>query len=294
MKKNSTAKKPFFIAYQPILTSFAPDPRNPKKVSANKNVLQEGLVRLDQFVGSLMTELERLGIAENTLLIVMADNGPFTHHGPRGMNETLYRGGKGDFTEGGVRVPCLASWPGMIEPGTLIGDIIHVTDLFTTFARLGGATDAIPRDRVIDGVDQTALFLMGDTHSRRDYVMIYQGPNLAGAVKGRFKRHWAGALAGLSGAEFVDLYTDPREMAPEMIEQFHVKSMFNRQRQRHQLWMEKYPNRPDATPGPALTGIENVRPETVEIYQAPVDLSKLPFDLKDVYEQPLPWTQSDE
>ncbi len=294
VKKNSTAKKPFFIAYQPILTSFAPDPRNPKKVSANKNVLQEGLVRLDQFVGSLMTELERLGIAENTLLIVMADNGPFTHHGPRGMNETLYRGGKGDFTEGGVRVPCLASWPGMIEPGTLIGDIIHVTDLFTTFARLGGATAAIPRDRVIDGVDQTALFLMGDTHSRRDYVMIYQGPNLAGAVKGRFKRHWAGALVGLSGAEFVDLYTDPREVAPEMIQQFHVKSMFNRQRQRHQMWMEKYPNRPDATPGPALTHIENVRPETVNVYTAPVDPSKLPFDLKDVYDQPLPWTPSDE
>ena len=107
----------------------------------------------------------------------MADNGPFTHHGPRGMVETLYRGGKGDFTEGGVRVPALAVWPGTVKPGQIVGDIIHEADLFTTFARLGKATQYIPRDRVIDGVDQTALFLKGDTHSRRDYVMIYQGPN---------------------------------------------------------------------------------------------------------------------
>ena len=293
VKKNAAAKKPFFISYQPILLSFAPDARNPKKVSANKNVLQEALVKLDLFVGKLQAELEALGIAENTVLMVMADNGPFTHHGPRGMVETLYRGGKGDFTEGGVRVPALLSWPGMVKPGEIVGDIIHVTDLFTTFARLGGALDEIPRDRVIDGVDQTALLLLGDTHSRRDYVMIYQGPTLAAAVKGRFKRHWAGALEGLSGAEFVDLYTDPREVDPEMIEMFHVKSMFNRQRQRHELWMKKYPNRPDATRGPALTGISNVRPETELIYTAPIDPDDLPFDPRDVLEHDLPWVPSD-
>ena len=78
-----------------------------------------------------------------------------------------------------------------------------------------------------------------------------------------------------------------------MIEQFHVKSMFNRQRQRHEMWIEKYPNRPDATPGPALTGIENARPETIEISTWPVDPKKLPFNPKDVYEQDLPFTGSD-
>jgi len=294
MKKNVDAKKPFYVAYWPTLLAFTPDARNPVKLSANKNPLQDALVKLDIYIGKLMQELEDLGIAENTLVVLMADNGPFTHFGPRGMIETLYRGGKGDFTEGGVRVPAMAWWPGVIEPGQIVGDIVHETDLFTTFARLAGATKYIPTDRIIDGIDQTALFLKGDTFSRRDYVMIYQGPNLAAAVKGRWKRDWANALEGLSGAEFYDLFTDPREENPEMIEMFHLKSMFNRQRQRHQLWIEKYPNRPDATPGPALTGIENVRPETVKLYQAPVDVTKLPFDLKDVWEQELPWTTSDE
>ena len=78
-----------------------------------------------------------------------------------------------------------------------------------------------------------------------------------------------------------------------MIEQFHIKSMFNRQRQRHEFWMTKYPNREDATRGPALTGIENVRPETTEIYTAPLDLEDLPFDPREVLEHDLPWTPSD-
>lgn len=293
VKKNADAKKPFFISYQPILTSFAPDPRATSKVSANKNVLQEALVKLDIFVGTLMEELRILGIAENTLVVLMADNGPFTHSGPRGMVETLYTGGKGDFTEGGVRVPAMAWWPGTIEGGQIAGDIIHITDFYTTFARLGGALKHIPTDRVIDGVDQTSLFLNGDTYSRRDYVMIYQGPNLAAGIKGRFKRDWANALEGLSGAEFYDLYTDPREAHGEMIEMFHVKSMFNRQRRRHELWMEKYPNREDATYGPPLTGIENARPETKKLYKWPVDPKKLPFDPEEVSKHKIPFTHSD-
>lgn len=291
--KSVAEKKPFFIAYQPIATAFFPDPRVKTKRTANKNVLPEALEKIDDFVGKLFKHLEDKGIAENTLVIVMADNGPFIHYGPRGMAETLYRGGKGDFTEGGVRVPAIAKWPGVIKPGQIVGDIIHVTDLYTTFARLAGAKEHIPGDRVIDGVDQTSLFFNGDGHSRRDYVMIYQGPNLAGAVKGRFKRDWKHATPGLSKNEFYDLYTDPREKNGEMIEQFHVKSMFNRQRQRHELWIKKYPNRPDATTGPALTGIENVRPETKKIYTWPVDPKKLPFDPGEVSKQPLPFVGSD-
>ena len=129
---------------------------------------------LDPFIGQLMDLLTELGIAENTLVVAMADNGPMPHNPPPGlgMTETIFRGGKGDFTEGGVRVPAFAWWPGTIAPGQLVGDIIHETDLFTTFARLAGATEHIPTDRIIDGLDQTALFLEGDTHGRRDYVFI--------------------------------------------------------------------------------------------------------------------------
>ena len=291
--KSVAAQQPFFVAYHPILTAFFPDPRDPTKKTANKNLLQEDLVKLDAFVGELFDHLDARGIAENTLVVVMADNGPFIHYGPRGMVETLYTGGKGDFTEGGVRVPAIARWPGVIAPDQIVGDILHVSDLFTTFARLGGAMDGIPRDRVIDGVDQTSLFLNGDGFSRRDYVMIYQGPYLAAGVKGRFKRDWKNATPGLSKNEFYDLYTDPREKTGEMIEQFHIKSMFNRQPARHELWMQEYPNRPDATPGPALTGIVNERPETRQLYTAPVDTETLPFTPEQIGNYPRPFSDSD-
>lgn len=77
----------------------------------------------------------------------------------------------------------------MIAPGQIVGDVIHATDLFTTFARLGGATENIPTDCIIDGIDQTALFLKGDTFGRRDCVFIYTGNILAATVKGRDQRH---------------------------------------------------------------------------------------------------------
>jgi arylsulfatase A-like enzyme len=71
-------------------------------------VTAELITPLDVRIGALMSELKRLGIAENTLVVLMADNGPMVHNGPPGMVDTLYRGGKGDFLEGGVRVPAMA------------------------------------------------------------------------------------------------------------------------------------------------------------------------------------------
>ena len=74
-----------------------------------------------------------------------------------------------------------------------------------------------------------------------------------------------------------------------MIQQFHTKSMFGRQKERHELWMEKYPNREDATPGIPLQGIENVRPETVELYHAPFNREDLPFDPEEIMDHKLPY-----
>jgi arylsulfatase len=207
----------------------------------------------------------------------MADNGPMAHNGPPGMVETLYTGGKGDYTEGGIRVPAIAWWPGVIKPGQVIGDIIHETDLFTTFARLGGAMEHIPTDRVIDGVDQTALFLEGDTHSRRDYVFVYTGNVLASLVKGRYKRHLVGGKLGLSGPEFFDLYTDPREVSGKMLPMFPAKGMFNMMKLRHQLMKQNYPDKGQNRDLP-LQNIENARPETIEAGKPRVPADKVPFD----------------
>jgi arylsulfatase len=288
IQKNAAAKKPFYCAYWPVLTSFL---GFPDRVTSHGGLVQEALARFDVFVGTLMSELKSLGITENTLVVLTADNGPMTHNAPggnAGFNETLYRGGKGDYLEGGVRVPAMAWWPGTIKPGQTVGDIIHLTDLFTTFARLAGATQNIPTDRIIDGIDQTALLLKGDTFSRRDYVFIYTGPALAATVKGRYKRVWIGELPGLSGAAFFDLYMDTREVRGQMVPMFPAKGVFNMMKARHALWMEKYPNTPEARDWP-LTGIENARPETKAAGRPRVDVSKLPFDPKEFIKRLPSW-----
>jgi arylsulfatase A-like enzyme len=281
IERNAKAGKPFYVANWPMLNSFLP---SPQKCSVGRSLLQEGLqCNIDPFIGKLMARLEELGIAENTLVIAMADNGPMAHNPPPGlgMAETIFRGGKGDFLEGGVRVPAQAWWPGTIEPGQLAGDIIHETDLFTTFARIAGATQHIPTDRVIDGVDQTALLLNGDTHSRRDHVFIYAGPQLGAIVKGNYKRHFispdpVGEASGIPAA-FYFLPADPREKTPMLANLIHLKRPFNRMKLRHDLWKKKYPDAQEKH-GIPWTGIVNASDELKAHAEPKKNLSELPFD----------------
>jgi len=290
MRKSIKAKKPFYIAYWPQITPFAGFPDD--NITVSGGLLQEGLARFDIYIGKLMKELKTLGIEDNTLVVMMSDNGPMTHNGPPGMVETLYRGGKGDFLEGGVRVCAFARWPGVIDEGQIVGDIIHETDLFTTFANIGGATEHIPTDRIIDGIDQTSLILNGDGFSRRDYVFIYTGDELAATVKGRFKRDWRNALPGLSGPEFYDLYNDPREVQGQLIPLFPTKPMFSIMKTRHLMFKAAYPDKGQGRDFP-FKNIENARPETIKASKPRIDPSKLPFDPREVIMQVPEWDNLD-
>jgi arylsulfatase len=295
IRKNAQAGKPFFVEYWPNFLNFLA-PEIPKRSLSGLKV-PGAFQQLDAFVGTLMEELKELGIAENTLFIAMADNGPMVHSPPPGwgMLPMIYRGGKGDFTEGGVRVPAFAWWPGMIDDGQVVGDIIHVTDLYTTFARLAGATKYVPTDRIVDGLDQTALLLSGDTHSRRDSVFIYTGHDLAATVKGRYKRHWIGAgeaaAAGTPEA-YYDLYMDPREENPQLVPLIHTQGQFNQMVARHQLFKRKYPDVSNAK-GIPYTGLSNARPETKAIadrVRAVAD--SMPFDVEEYLEFEIPGSDS--
>jgi arylsulfatase len=289
IRRQAKADKPFFVAWWPQITSFL---GFPDRVTTSGAFIQEALARLDNRIAALNDLLKEVEIEDNTLVVLMADNGPMVHNGPPGMVETLYTGGKGDYTDGGVRVPAMARWPGVIDAGQVVGDIVHITDLYTTFARLAGALDAIPRDRIIDGVDQTSLLLNGDTHSRRDYVTIYTGPILAALVKGRYKRHLIGAQPGLSGPEFYDLYNDPREASGQMLPMFATKGMFNIMKLRHQAWATRYPNTGQNRDLP-LQGLENPRPEVATAGQFRVDPDSLPFDPYEFLKQQPEWENID-
>ena len=256
-------KKPFYLAYWPNVYDLMAQGR--KRTTSNSSMFAESMERMDKEIGEIMDLLKKEGIADNTLVVAMADNGPMEEL-VGAMYQNVFNGGKGSYKEGGIRVAAFAQWDGMIEKGTTVGDMITVHDLFTTFAKLGNATQYIPRDRIIDGIDQTAVFLEGDGNSRRDYYHVYTGPVLAATIKGQYKRAWLGDRPGLVKNAFFDLYQDPREMRPMMAQFLWAWGPFDMVKHRHENMNKKYPFK-QLTRGVPFEGIENLRPESITFQQ---------------------------
>jgi arylsulfatase len=150
----------------------------------------------------------------------------------------------------------------MIEADSIVADIVHVTDLFTSLAQFAGATNKIPRDRLIDGVDQTALMLLGETHGRRDHVFIYSGNVLKAVVKEQYKLNVPGPGENPIAAKFYDVFRDTREEYPVSSEiGAWGGAEFVRIIQRHMMRKQTYPDKGPAR-GRPYDGIENLRPET--------------------------------
>lgn len=259
--------KPFFLQYWPFIPLEFDRTAFNKFEMANGGTGVESLHKLDGWFGEIIDEVDRLGIAENTLVVLMADNGRFRQFDHiLGFSGTIYRGGKVDTQEGAVRVNAFARWPGMIEADQLAGDMIHITDLYTTFARIGNAMQYIPTDRVIDGLDQTALFLNGEGNGRRDYVFIYSGDVLRSVVKQKYKLELpAPGEPGVS-AKIYDLYRDPREESPMLEIALWAAASYQDLIERHMMQIKKYPHAKVGKDRP-YSGIENLRPESKKMVE---------------------------
>jgi arylsulfatase len=265
---------PFFLNYWPLYpVDFDSHGEGPKTPNGGSWVSR--MQQLDGWIGDILDEVEKLGIADNTVIAIMGDNGPMKQAlGSSGFTDMVYRGYKGTTTEGGVRVNAFVRWSGVIKAGSVAGDMIHVSDLYTTIARMTGATDNIPRDRIIDGVDQTALLINGDNHGRRDYVHIYNGPSLAATVKEQFKVHWPAPGTASFKLPIYNLYRDPREEHPLNVEGMWTVGYFTSMRQRHMAFKKKFPDR-EETHAMAYEGISNLRPETKALLERHYAAQKL-------------------
>jgi arylsulfatase len=188
------------------------------------------------------------------------------YRGLSGLDDRIYRGGKAQHLEGGVSVNAYVTWPGVIEPGSYAEDVFHVADLFTTMARLAGAMDGVPRDRIIDGIDQSGILLLGESHGRRDYVHIYEGPNLKSVVKRNYKMHLPGAGDNPIAAPLFDLYRDSREARPIDGIKYGpwAGGQFAAMVKRHIAYKQKYPDREPGR-GVPYGDIQNLRPETKKL-----------------------------
>lgn len=261
--------EPFFLQYWPLIPLDNTRAGRDGPESPNGGLYADKLQLLDRWVGDIMAEMETLGVADNTIVVLMGDNGHFTKYSPQsGFTSMVFRGGKGDTTEGGIRVDAFIRWPGMIGEDTIANNIIHVSDLYTTLARMTGAEAAIPRDRLIDGVDQSASLLIDDQKGRRDSVIVYSIASPKAIIKDQLKLELPPAGASPILANFYDVFRDTHEKYPVSTEvgAWGGKE-FVRILERHMQRKAKYPDTPPAM-GIPYEGIENLRPETVAAVEA--------------------------
>lgn len=132
--------------------------------------------QVDLSLGRLMACLDSLGIAGNTLVIFTSDNGgslKYTHNAP-------LRGGKGGFYEGGIRVPFVARWPGVISPATSTDWPANGIDFMPTFAELAGVS--LPGNQPVDGV--SLLPVIRDHELQPERSMFFHFPLYLGGEEG--------------------------------------------------------------------------------------------------------------
>lgn len=121
---------------------------------------------LDHHIGRLLDTLDGLGLADDTLVMVTSDNGPWFEGSTGGL-----RGTKLHTYEGGIRVPFVAQWPGRIPAGVGSDEPVCLFDLLPTLARLGGGT--VPSDRPIDGMDVSDVLTGGSIAGSRPLYFFH-------------------------------------------------------------------------------------------------------------------------
>ena len=181
------AGRPFFLYFAHMyvhLPIYAPDHFLRQ---AGGDPYAAGVAFIDWATGVLMAELERQGIADNTLIVFTSDNGSRAMAPSGGSNGPL-RGRKGEIWEGGWRVPGIFHWPGTIPAGSRCDRPAMSIDLFRTFAELAGAE--VGAGREIDGGNLCGV-LMGDPDADigREAFPYYRGNTLFAVRKGAWKLH---------------------------------------------------------------------------------------------------------
>lgn len=172
MMRDRPAGKPFFLwlaaldPHRPYHSGIIPDPSRPEEIKvppyhpdtpavrADYQVYYDEITRLDRYVGLVMDELESQGVAENTLILFISDNGrPF----PRDKT-TMY--------DSGIRTPWLVKWPAKVPPGSVCTKLVSTVDIAKTFMRLGGIGNP---GQTFEGIDFSPL-LTEPEKPLRDYI----------------------------------------------------------------------------------------------------------------------------
>jgi len=242
IKRRANEENPFFVNYWGKGNHFWGAHPDFRDTPAGTNTAAQ-MTEHDYNVGRVIKTLIDEGIAENTLVIWSSDNGPMYTVHPHG-GYSLLPGQKGQTLEGGIRVPSIAWWPGMIAEDQDPMDLFHISDWYTTMVAVGGALDKIPGDRVTDGVDQSALLLFGEGKGRRDHIFHYNTGKLEAIRKDQIKLNIVPRNPKFHFYEVYNIYHDPAEKFPNEIKNgMWAGPGMIKMIQDHKKLMQEYPNR---------------------------------------------------
>ena len=179
------ARKPFFFMFNfmHVHTPLFSSPRF-TNVSAG-GPFGDNVAEMDDAVGQVLAALDRLGLANDTLVLLTSDNGPYQEEGWQNVGRTgvtqatRLKGGKGQVWEGGLRMPAVARWPGRVAPGKTTDALVGSVDILPTLLSLAG--EELPSDRHYDGRDMAPVLFAAEpatAPSAHEFMFHYCGSNV--------------------------------------------------------------------------------------------------------------------
>ncbi len=274
IRKSHRKKKPFFInlwLHEPH-TPFHTHPKYRwrfRDLDEPDNIYASVLSHADERIGEVLTVLDRLDLARNTLVIFSSDNGPARAAGPTEltlMHDTATgagygigaakgitggrRGYKASLFEGGIGVPFIARWPGRIAPGKVDKtSLIAAVDLLPTFCEIAGVQ--LPAAYTPDGTSQVSA-LLGQGAPKRTKPLFWKHASPWPAPQNR-PDHWVSYAVqdrnwklvtnrDASYVELFDTFVDPYEKQDRKKEQ---PALVTGLLQKLSQWQASLPSQPD-------------------------------------------------
>lgn len=190
IKRNAAAKKPFFVyvGYSEVHQPIIPNPNFANKSTERSGVFADIIAEMDYRVGQVLDAVKEAGVEDNTIFILSSDNatGGASPQVGGGQNGPW----RGNFFntpfEGSMRVPAMIRWPGKVPAGVVTQEMLAAVDWLPTVAGMVGASNLVPKDRPIDGVNTSAFMLGKSNTTGRDTYMFFGNDGELMSIKWKF------------------------------------------------------------------------------------------------------------
>ena len=206
--------RPFYVYYS-LSHVHAEILPTPDSKTDSKNIYADNIAYMDKLVGQLRTELEKLKLSDNTILVFFGDNGTA---GGKANAATIggrrLSGQKGSMLEGGSLEPLIVYWPGVTPKGKVSNDLVSAVDFVPTFAEIAGVK--LPTDKILDGQSFNTL-IHGEKGNPRSSIFV-QLANMWYVRNSGWKLNQAGELFDMSKAPFEEIAVPSDTKDPKAIE----------------------------------------------------------------------------